>query len=1186
MLPIRLELDGIHSFKTEQVIDFSNINGSFFGIFGATGSGKSTILDAITLALYGKVQRAKDNADFINLAKNSAFVRLSFETIYNGKQETFLIERNFKRKKETRKVDSSAVFYKKKGNSFEVETEGVFNCDAKIKSVLGLGFDEFSKCIALPQGQFADFIKSTPNERTGLISNIFDLQGYGTPIYEKAREKEQIYKEKIAEINGKLFELADISEQSLEELNARLNEYVANLNEINDSLDIATKKFDDGKQAYFKQVQLQKAKDRAEQLKLESETMAKLEERLAKIKLAMPLSKSLDEVTTLSIESKKLQADLEQCKANNATISSEYNASKQIYDKFNEKYLENYNAGLKRINKLEDLKNKENVCVKLKQDNLQFLSKTETLEKLKAEQEEIRKNIIANISFLEEDEKKVKELIKSLEVDNSIVSQVKKGVDLGSQIEIIDKIANSVNDSLESKRNELKEFEVEFENKNNEIEQLKQNYNQILNNFEDSESIREQLNSDYKNKITLSVELKSTKNVLEIINSLIVSFEKDKEKLINLSDKLKTEIEELANKLNYKQEAVEVAKKYYLELLNSREQGLVGKGAFYVYNSARPNSACPVCGNIVDGKVKINEYPREISKNQTDDAFGDFNKLNDEFNSVLALNENKKAMLDGVLERIDELNKQLEFLKKKYKALIEKYVSPYENEKIDEKIEKLDINCEDILIKLQKIEGFGKRNNELLVEKSQISGKISSLQTEILNLENQLSELYALKNERKKIINSLEKQFGGQSLVMVKNAIDNNLEKLENAKQKMSEIDKTLQENKLNLNSCDNKITEVSLEIKVNKDKIEENNITINEINNAITEQLNEKGLTLSQILENEKNQLQDYQNKYKEISQKVELLYQKKMACESELKLIASKLKEKLTQFETMNTQFNVKLKEGRFLDVETLKSYFVDENTMFEIEEKLQNYASEKGLVRAQIEHLEQELEGIVINTEEIAELELQINSNKEKVNNLQIEIGKLKGEIERITSKFAIKKDLLEMLSKLEIDLDYAKELVKLLRGKALAQFVCDEYIEEITLRANNIANLLLDGKFTLKFETSDFLVEDNLNSGEPRAVATLSGGETFLISLSLALAISETIATMSGKNMDFFFLDEGFGTLDNELCETVVSALYKLESKNLKIGVISHVELLYEKIKNKIIVSKDEEHGSQVRMEYSL
>ena len=99
MRPIKLEIEGLHSFESCQVIDFSALSANgIFGVFGATGSGKSTILDAIILALYGKVQRSKTNSDFINLKSKKAVVAFEFSFAEDGKEKVYKVQRVFKRR--------------------------------------------------------------------------------------------------------------------------------------------------------------------------------------------------------------------------------------------------------------------------------------------------------------------------------------------------------------------------------------------------------------------------------------------------------------------------------------------------------------------------------------------------------------------------------------------------------------------------------------------------------------------------------------------------------------------------------------------------------------------------------------------------------------------------------------------------------------------------------------------------------------------------------------------------------------------------------------------------------------------------------------------------------------------------------------------------------------------------------
>ena len=107
-------------------------------------------------------------------------------------------------------------------------------------------------------------------------------------------------------------------------------------------------------------------------------------------------------------------------------------------------------------------------------------------------------------------------------------------------------------------------------------------------------------------------------------------------------------------------------------------------------------------------------------------------------------------------------------------------------------------------------------------------------------------------------------------------------------------------------------------------------------------------------------------------------------------------------------------------------------------------------------------------------------------------------------------------------------------------------------------------------------------DGQRGGAERATSTLSGGETFLVSLALALALSLHI-NLRGQPLGFFFLDEGFGTLDERLLGTVMDALTMLARDNFSIGVISHVSALKERIPAQLIVSGGP-HGSNAHIEF--
>ena len=99
MKPIKLEIEGLNSFEGKETLDFSALGEGVFGIFGKTGSGKSTILDAITLALYGGTERSKQNIDFVNTKRKKAVVSFEFEINGSRGKKKYFITRTFEIKR-------------------------------------------------------------------------------------------------------------------------------------------------------------------------------------------------------------------------------------------------------------------------------------------------------------------------------------------------------------------------------------------------------------------------------------------------------------------------------------------------------------------------------------------------------------------------------------------------------------------------------------------------------------------------------------------------------------------------------------------------------------------------------------------------------------------------------------------------------------------------------------------------------------------------------------------------------------------------------------------------------------------------------------------------------------------------------------------------------------------------------
>jgi len=160
----------------------------------------------------------------------------------------------------------------------------------------------------------------------------------------------------------------------------------------------------------------------------------------------------------------------------------------------------------------------------------------------------------------------------------------------------------------------------------------------------------------------------------------------------------------------------------------------------------------------------------------------------------------------------------------------------------------------------------------------------------------------------------------------------------------------------------------------------------------------------------------------------------------------------------------------------------------------------------------------------------------------------------------------------------------DLQGVLRGGAFVEFIAEEQLRGVAVDASARLGHLTRYRYALEVDAQGgFCVRDDWNAGTRRPVSTLSGGETFLA--SLALALSAQIQLRGRHPLQFFFLDEGFGTLDPEALDTALSALEHLQAESVHIGIISHVPEVRARLARRVIVDPAEPggRGSRLRIE---
>jgi len=218
--------------------------------------------------------------------------------------------------------------------------------------------------------------------------------------------------------------------------------------------------------------------------------------------------------------------------------------------------------------------------------------------------------------------------------------------------------------------------------------------------------------------------------------------------------------------------------------------------------------------------------------------------------------------------------------------------------------------------------------------------------------------------------------------------------------------------------------------------------------------------------------------------------------------------------------------------------------------------------------------------------ATVNLQSHDPADQIAAAKDEETELKKDIAEIEHQESEYKRLTELIANLDVDSKKFDVLGKHLSASGFEGWLLEEALFEISQRASEKLMNLSDGQYSLDVSDRNFLIIDHNNAGETRDVRTLSGGETFLASLALALALSDSIIELTSNNsisLGAIFLDEGFGTLDTETLDVAASAIEELSSTGRMVGVVTHVRELAERLPVRFEVTKGPSSSSIEKVE---
>ena len=1186
MKPIKLTIEGLNSFVDKQELDFSKLGDSaIFGIFGQTGSGKSTVLDAICLALFGNIERSKSNADFINLKTKFTRVEFFFEYTEKNKTKQIKVIREYRLSRVLDVTQKAQVFEIDK-SSETMLMEGPTKVDAYLKELIGLTQNEFSKCVALPQGEFAGFLKAKPNERINIIGGIFDLNKFGEPLWEKARAKVSKTQAELSNIKTKIEMLGDISDAKRDNKISEFKQLEKNIAENKEMIEKSTVTLGKERDLAKASKELEEVESMLRNLAQSGADISDKKQQIAKARAIQDGGVLIDTVNTLNKTIADEESSLD--KLNAELDSKSESAKKEIsQNQINIENLKNENGNL--TERRNALVNASAICTELKSLSEQestLISKLSELDIAKTdavqEKEENEKRLDLLKTEYNQERNRIQELEERLVGYYDVSSYtfyVKERDAVNNYIKYVDLLVKGAINLKANANGKVNDCTKEI---NKVVAELKKLRKEALGNNSklDINSKSPILVDAINNLVVLLSKLNITE---EYIKNLL-----DREDEYNRENLIRNKKIELANTALNKEKLIKSDALQKFESLQKQIEQLEKQRIDAICNNSvaefsakyKVGDNCPICNNEILTKNVLAKLDVIVIEKELE-------KIKNELLKQTKQAELSAEIIAQLIKEIEDQTQEISYNNESITAIELEISSKCANLLNKKNAKPADISIVQLNLKddIVKLEEQRKLENEKL-------DKIAELESE----KNKYSSIFIASTDKLDSYNELKK-----SIEEFKTKIDAEINfvtqggNIEERIKELNNLQKQKKDSEISANKLHNSIVEVNEVIK-----------KLAETYSAVTAEADLKQETLKKLnkeIKFKSSLVVEYKD-IKSFDKEINKAEVKMAVNEKEINLNTiniDKQKQALAEIQAKIANTNMLLSEHKSLRNGTLDSLMTALNAVgvekFEdidnfklasedikaLENFTTNYDGNVSVLLKRKEDLEKILGGKVVDPTLIANIETTLESTTQVMNQRIAESGKLRSEIDVLSEQLKQLKEFKEIENTLTANYNIQSELCDTLRGKALVEFVAEEFMDDITYMASEKLVDLMDGRYILKYINKDFVVVDNFNNGEERSARTLSGGELFVVSLALALSISDALMTKSDKRLDFFFLDEGFGTLDKEYCEYIISSLNKLANKNMTIGLISHIPELQERIQKKFLITKaTSDSGSVVKL----
>lgn len=1192
MKPISLKITGLHSFRELQVVDFAALcEAGLFGIFGPTGSGKSTVLDAVTLALFGKVERAaRGTQGIINHAADRVAVELVFELARGERRRRYQVDRVYKRSGDNTAALHAArlVEMTESGMVPLAEKKAV---DAAVEELLGLKVDDFTRAVVLPQGKFDEFLKKVrPADRRAMLERLFELEEYGDRLQKKMDRAFESVDKTLAACVSELNGLGDASSGALHKAGQSFEEAVRRADEMVARYGVLAKRRDELGVLWTLQEELAGVRLILADYAKEGPAMARLKESLSVSSRALAVMPLITESEAAAVERRMAGDRLRELREKLPRVLEDANCAHLAWVRAREKRaLEEPQLQVRRSQSQRAVGLEEEVAV-LRQAHTALVEELDRLTVEKEAESVQGEELNRDRTVLESELVLCLERLSQVQVDQAWRRVVRDALAALADWEksqedhalALSDLAVRERAAAEATR-ELAESAAAEEDMSRRLMEAQREECSVRERCPEAEDSLEQAAVELERLRSRLGELRKLEESLEKVGADLL-LRREKATATALKATLATDI------LAQTQKEVEDAALQVQQLEDLVASFSVRNQAYVLAQTLRGNEPCPVCGSrhhpepaTTVEAARLDEAAGQLvaAKEVLVSARGRLEK----FNSAEAA---ARAQSDAVALAAEEVAAHVSELKNRLPV----NWTPLSLSAMDREL----ADMEGGLIRRREALANWRREMEsarvvldsaralteaAVLAKTRADGdwraKDESVREATIR-----AELAAAELERRGI--HLDQARGDLAVENIREE-QRLIDYRDAGRLELERKRETLEANRLaiatTLEKHSARVHEFLLQLSVRAERLAQ-----------IGSQSEDKGREINRItggrvavdlLAETEDMVRALAETEAATAQAAQEAAAAKEALEKDLAVADNSYQMAVQRWTKSCSHLQAALDNEGFSSAGEALEKSLPAGEREDGQKTLDAYQSAWDQATNRERDLNTKLAGQKVNAAEWQACQEDVVAVGAARDRALEEKGALGREYEKIRDSNVRWEELRRTADRAAVRRDKLDLLKSVLRGKAFVDFLAEEQLASMAVEASHRLGRLTNYRYALEIDSEgNFVIRDDSNGGVRRPVSSLSGGETFVASLALALALSLQIQLKGHYPLEFFFLDEGFGTLDPELLEVVVSTLERLHLEHLNIGIISHVPELRNRFPRQLVVCPAEASGKGSRL----